>query len=176
MLYKKTCSFQQQDCTKAVAAFRKVITYNPTRYQVFIDQGNLLETMQEFDQAIATYTQLIQAAPEAEETIIAHGNRAMLYLNQGKFQQAAKDLEVACRDNTNLYYSYWLSVRGRLELMTEKPEKAQNTFQKLKAIEQDQDTLKVIVEDLNKLAQQEPRLKSTIDPIIAQLAEEKMPK
>ena len=65
-------------------------------------------------------------------------------------------------------YWYWLSLRGRVELLTGKFENAQSTFQEVKeAIDKNEDLLREVQSDLDHLAQQKPALQSIIREIMA---------
>jgi len=171
------CNTHQQECEQALNAFQKATEISPTFYvdlteQAFIKQGVLWEDMNKLDEATNAYSRLIQIAPSSKFAITARGNRAAIYLHQGNAQQALKEIQIVCRNSDHPFYAFWLSVRGRAELVTGKSKAAQDTFRKIKQVltlNSNTYTTELILRDLNQLAQQKPQLKSTIQPIISSL-------
>jgi tetratricopeptide (TPR) repeat protein len=168
--HDKNCSDYKRDCMKALSAFKKATDINPSFYQsfaeqAFIEQGILLEQIN-IDEAIKAYTQLIQLNPRSEKGIIARGNRADIYIKKGNLKQAMEDLQIVCQDPRNPYYWYWLSLRGKVELLTGQIEKAKSTFREVKSSVDIEKDLPKVLEDLNHLAQQRQSLKPTIQSII----------
>ncbi|MCU0566088.1 MAG: CHAT domain-containing protein [Oculatellaceae cyanobacterium Prado106] len=171
------CTAHQQDCMNAISAFDKGTKMNPKPYASFIEQGLLLGQMKQWDEAVNVYSKLIKLDPESEEAINARANRAAIFVEQKKFQQADADLQIVCRYKTNIFYWRWLSLRGKLELLTGKTDRARETFQEIKTnLKTDEGgytkALAEVQAELHRLSQEEPSLKVSVQRIQDDLREQ----
>jgi predicted negative regulator of RcsB-dependent stress response len=174
----ESCSIHQQMCEKALNAFRQSTEISPRFYQVFaeqsfIEQGLLLESMNQLDKAVKTYSQFIQQVPNSQLVITARGNRASIYLHQGNVKQALTEIKVVCENSDDPFHALWLSVQGRAEILLGKNESAQDTFRRSKlALNGNQYIAERIITDLNQLAQSHPPLRPVVQPIIKSFKEQ----
>jgi tetratricopeptide (TPR) repeat protein len=161
-----TCEKHERDCYQAIDAFDRGATIYPEPYESFIDQGVLLRTINQLEEAAKVYSELIQIAPDSRQARVARGNRAEVLIEQKNYRQAEQDLQIVCKRKDDLNYWYWLSLRGRLELLTGKTKDAQKTFQEIKAISgQNKERLSTIAIDLKRLSQTHAVLAPTVQAI-----------
>lgn len=168
----ENCSIHQQMCEKALSAFKRSTEISPRFYQAFaeqsfIEQGLLLESMKELDEAVKTYSRFIQQVPTSQLVVTARGNRASIYLHQGNIKQALTEIKIVCENSNDPFYALWLSVQGKAEILLGQNESAQSTFRRSKlALNGNQYIAERILRDLNQLVQSNPRLRPVVQPII----------
>jgi tetratricopeptide (TPR) repeat protein len=168
----ESCVKHEQDCDHAIESFEKGIAVYSKPYAAFIEQGVLLGLMGKMDAAVDIYSQLIQIAPTSDPAITARGNRAEILIEQGRFQEAEADLKIVCQHKTAPLYWFWLSLRGKLELLTGKVGSAKKTFQEVKALlaQDNPEVIKEVIEILARLSQKNVSLKSSIKQITTDLS------
>jgi tetratricopeptide (TPR) repeat protein len=169
------CKIYQQMCEKALDAFRLSTKIDRKFYdffaeQSFIKQGVTLEAMDRLEEAVETYSEFIQLAPNSQLVTIGRGNRAAIYLYKGDAQKALSEIEIVCENSNDPFHAFWLSVKGRAELLLGREESAKKTFVNVKqSLNQNEYVRDKILDDLDQLSRIKPRLKPTIESITSSL-------
>lgn len=103
----------------------EVVAKNPEDAKAWSLQGALYESMQQPEQAEASYSKAIELKPYSP---VEHASRALVRVNLGKFQEAEADLEVLKREAPQLFLTHY--VDGVLSLRQGRYAEAQSSLEK----------------------------------------------
>ena len=93
------------DFEKALIFINKAISMNPVKGGAYYNRAMILDGLNEKEAAINDYSRALELDPSLE--IKALGNRAVLYLEAGKYNEAKKDLNrLVSIDSRNYMYYY----------------------------------------------------------------------
>ena len=117
---------QSAECEAALRAYDLALYYNPNMYQALFSKGVLYTWSNDYQAAIAAYTQLINSkSPQAQDALL---NRGFLYVEILDRKAAEADFEDLIK--ADQVTGYWARGSAHLQIWNE-PEKAIDDLQKL---------------------------------------------
>lgn len=108
--YNNRCSAwnEKKEYDKALVDCNKALTIDPQYSSAFVNRGNTFRYLKEYHKAIEDYNRSLRAAPPEDRynPPMAYYNRAGVYKEQGKLDQAISDYSQAIKYNASnaLYY------------------------------------------------------------------------
>ena len=163
------CSTTRQDCLNALNAYKTAASMDKGNQQAWIEQGILLERLQNPSEAKKAYSQVIQSAPESAQGLDARGYRANIELDLGQTESAIADLKFICQHYLNSYA--WFSQLGQAQLKAGQVQEAENTYLRVKKYLGNNKTEKSrIIEELRTFAQKNLQDRAASQRIIENLS------
>jgi len=161
------CPTDHESCVKAIRSYQKATDIESKFYEAYINRGLLESSLKNFQGAIQSYTKLINAAQNLDDTLEARKYRASIFLRLEKIKDAITDLRILCK-----YYPNdpdLLHELGQAQLQAGEFLDARSTYQQISSLKMDKKTVSSIVADLQSLAQLKPELSGDIKLIIKTL-------
>lgn len=162
------CSSKKENCEKAIAAYKRAFQWDKSFYPALISQGAVSQRLRKFSEAVNIYTQIINSIPESPLALNIRENRGNTYLKQGKAREAVKDLKLACKQQSSS--PDCLFSLGLAQLQAEEFDGAKKTYQDIKQyLKNDEIKLSQVVQELQSIAKDKPKLMPAISVIIFEL-------
>ena len=102
------------DSEKALIFINKAISMNPAKGGAYYNRAMILDGLNEREAAITDYSRALELDPSLE--IKAVGNRAVLYLEAAKYNEAKKDLDRLISIDSRNYMYYYNRAYARIQM------------------------------------------------------------